>query len=38
MEELENEYCWAVTPLHNDGECCWCDYLRELEDVGYYEI
>jgi hypothetical protein len=29
------ELCWACTPVHNDGECCWCDYLRDL--MGYYD-
>jgi len=33
---MADEYCWAVSPLHNDGECCWCDLLRQLEDEGYF--
>ena len=29
--------CFAFKPIHNDGECCWCDYLHQLFDDGYYD-
>ena len=38
-ESGSNQNCFSgYPPIHKDGECCWCDHIRQLDKEGYYDF